>query len=310
MTHRLSRSEWPDLHKLRVFAVTAQHEHFSRAAESLHISQPAVSVHVKDLERYFGVALFERLGAGVRLTETGQLVYGYAKRVLELVVELEGAVNDANDAGNGHLRIGSSTTPGTYLLPMILGRFRSRYPAVTIAVEIANTAAIAERLRHGDLHFGLLGRSIRDRELHLEPWIEDELRLILPVGHAWSNLCIDAQELLSQPLIAREEGSASDDVLRDALESAGVSSRPTLVLSSTEAVKNAVANNLCVAFVSSSAVERELAVGRLAQAQVAGLTIRRTFQLAHRTSRRLTAVDEAFVEVVRESGRQPVTSAP
>lgn len=309
MTHRLSRAEWPDLHKLRVFAVTAQHEHFSRAAESLHISQPAVSVHVKDLERYFGVALFERLGGGVRLTESGQLVYGYAKRVLELVVELEAAVNDANDAGSGHLRIGSSTTPGTYLLPMILGRFRSRYPAVTIAVEIANTAAIAERIRHGDLHFGLLGRPIRDRELHLEPWVEDELRLILAPGHPWANLCIEARDLLSQPLIAREDGSATDEVLREALESAGVSSRPTLVLSSTEAVKNAVANDLGVAFVSSSAIEHELAEGRLAQARVAGLTVRRTFQLAHRTGRRLTAVDEAFVGVARESARQPAEAA-
>jgi DNA-binding transcriptional LysR family regulator len=308
MTHRLTRSEWPDLHKLRVFAVTAQHEHFSRAAECLHISQPAVSVHVRDLERYFGVALFDRLSAGVRLTETGQLVYSYAKRVLELVVELEEAVNEANDAGSGHLRVGSSTTPGTYLLPMILARFRSRHPAVTIAVEIANTAAIAERIRDGELHFGLLGRPIKDRELHLEPWLEDELRLILPPGHPWANLCIDPQELSSQPLIVREDGSASDDVLREALEAACVSSHPTLVLGSTEAVKNAVANNLGVAFVSGSAVENELADGRLAQARVDGITIRRTFQLAHRTGRQLTAVDEAFVEVVRESARNVVAS--
>src|SRR3712207_1056163 len=111
-----TRTTWLDFHKLRLFAAVAEHEHYSRAAEALSISQPALTVHVRDLERHFGVALFERSGRNVRLTEAGRLVQGFARQILALAVELDEAVDDLRGLRAGQLRIGASTTVGEYLL--------------------------------------------------------------------------------------------------------------------------------------------------------------------------------------------------
>lgn len=301
MPSPLSRAEGLDLHKLRVFAVVAEYQNFSRAAEVLHISQPAVSVHVKDLERYLGVPLFERVGRGAQLTEAGQLVDSYARRLLAVACELEEAVEEYKGLGTGQLRIGASTTPGAYLLPVILSSFRQRYPGICITVEIANTSIIAERIRHGRLHLGLLGEPVRNPELQLESWIEDELLLVLPAGHRWSGREIDLQELSHEALIRREEGSATDEVIQRLLAAEGISPGSSLVLGDTEAVKRAVASGLGIAFVSARTIADEVAEGRLAQCRAGGLAIKRTFQLARRRGGRLSAAEEAFITVARQS---------
>ncbi len=311
MVARTSRAEWLDLHKVRVFATVADQQHYSKAAEILHISQPALSVHVRDLERYFGVPLFERIGRGVRLTDAGQMVHGYAKRLLAITLELEEAVDDVKGVRAGRLSIGASTTPGAYLLPALLSSFRRRYPAVAVAVEIANTATIAERIREGELHLGLLGEPLADPELELEPYVEDELLLVVPPGHRWAGRQIGVKDLDQEALIVREEGSATDDVTRQALAKAGLDIGPSLVLGNTEAVKGAVAGGLGVAFISACAVVHEISSGRLAQCRVRGFAIKRRFQVARRRGRRLSAAEQAFLALARamvldsRNSRQP-----
>ncbi len=284
---------------MRVFAAVADQQHYSKAAEILHTSQPALSVHVRDLERYFGVALFERLGRGVRLTDAGQMVHDYAKRLLALALELEEAVDDFKGVRAGRLSIGASTTPGAYLLPALLSSFRHRYPAIAVAVEIANTATIAERIRQGELHLGLLGEPLADLELELEPYVEDELLLVVPPTHRWAGRTIRVRDLNDEALIAREDGSATDDVTRQALAKAGLDIGPSLVLGNTEAVKGAVAGGLGVAFVSACAVVHEISSGRLAECRVRGLAIKRRFQIARRRGRRLSAAEQAFLALAR-----------
>lgn len=298
----IARAEWLDLHKLRVFAAVAEHEHYTRAADELGISQPALSVHVRDLERYFGMALFERAGRNVRLTDAGRLVQGYARRILALAVELDEAVADLHGLRRGELRLGASTTVGEYLLPAVLGAFRRRYPGVAVGVEIANTGRIVDRLRHGELHLGLIGEPLDDPDLDLEPYLDDELILIVPPAHRWAGARIPAADLDAEPLLVREPGSATRDVTEAALATAGVRPPVALELGGTEAVKGAVAAGLGVAFVSACTVEQELATGRLARATVRGLTIRRQFQLARRRGRRLTAAEAAFLPLLRADG--------
>lgn len=295
----IARAEWLDLHKLRVFAAVAEHEHYSRAADALGISQPALTVHVRDLERHLGVALFERAGRNVRLTDAGRLAQGYARRILALAVELDEAVDDLRGLRAGQLRIGASTTVGEYLLPATLGAFRRRYPGVGVAVEIANTARIADRLRHGELHLGLVGEPLADPDLELTPYRDDELVLIVPPGHPWAGRTVAAGELAAAPLVAREAGSATRAVAEAALAAAGVRPPIALELGGTEAVKGAVAAGLGVAFVSACAVGRELAAGQLASATLEGAVIRRQFQLVRRRGRRLTAAEAAFVPLLR-----------
>src|SRR6266852_7398189 len=187
------------------------------------------------------------------------------KRLLAITLELEEAVDDVKGVRAGRLSIGASTTPGAYLLPALLSSFRRRYPAVAVAVEIANTATIAERIREGELHLGLLGEPLADPELELEPYVEDELLLVVPPGHRWAGRQIGVKDLDQEALIVREEGSATDDVTRQALAKAGLDIGPSLVLGNTEAVKGAVAGGLGVAFISACAVVHEISSGRLAQ---------------------------------------------
>lgn len=295
------RGEWLDLHKLRVFAAVAEPEHYSRAAETLGISQPALSAHVHDLERYLGVALFERAGRGVRLTDAGRLVRGYARQILALAGELTEAVDDLGALRRGQLRLGASTTVGDYLLPAALAAFRQAYPAVQVAVEIANTGRVVDRLRHGEIHLGLIGEPVADPDLVVEPYRDDELVLIVPPGHRWSGGTVPQAELAGEPLIAREPGSATREVVEAALAAAGVRLPIGFELGGTEAVKGAVAAGLGVAFVSACAVQQELASGRLARAEVAGLQIRRQFQVARRRGRPLTAAEAAFLELLYRS---------
>ena len=299
MRDGLGRAAWLDLHKLRVFATVAEYEHYSRAAEVLALSQPALSVHVRDLERHFGTPLFERTGRNVRLTEAGRVVQGYARRILALTVEMDEAVDDLRGLRAGQLRIGASTTVGEYLLPAILGAFRQRYPGVAVAVEIGNTGRVADRLRHGEVHIALIGESLDDPALTLEPYRDDALVLIVPPDHPWAGREIDLTELHAAPLVAREAGSATRAVTESALAAAGARFGIALELGGTEAVKGAVAAGLGVAFVSACAVVQELASGRLVEVAVRELTIRRQFQVARHRARRLTAPEAAFLSFLQ-----------
>ncbi|MGN6565073.1 MAG: LysR family transcriptional regulator [Thermomicrobiales bacterium] len=294
----IARAEWLDLHKLRVFAAVAEHEHYSRAADALRISQPALSVHVRDLERYFGVALFERAGRNVRLTDAGRLVQDYARRILALTVEMDEAVEDLRGLRAGQLRLGASTTIGEYLLPDALAAFRRQYPGVEVAVEIANTARIADRLRHGELHLGVIGEPLANPDLELTPYRDDELVLIVPPNHPWATQTITIADLGTAQFVVREAGSATREVAEAALNAAGVRRTEALELGGTEAVKGAVAAGLGVAFVSACAVERELAAGWLARVSITGLVIQRQFQLVRRRGHRLTAAETAFVQLL------------
>jgi DNA-binding transcriptional LysR family regulator len=279
-----------------VFLAAADQEHFSRAAVELHISQPAVSSHVKDLERYLGVQLFERVGREVRLTRAGQVVKDYAQRIVDLGLELEQATEDVKAGSRMHLTIGASTTPGGYLLPPLLSSFCERHPAVDVAVEIDNTAAIADRLRGGKLNVGLLGAEVVSPDLKLWPWREDRLVLVVAPGHRWHGCRIQIRDLLKETLVAREPGSATGELTREALAAAGISMRATAVLGNSEAVKGAVARGMGVAFLSESAVAHELADRKLGECTVAGLTITRTLQVAQTSTRRLTPAEAAFTD--------------
>ncbi|MDQ4069625.1 MAG: LysR substrate-binding domain-containing protein [Actinomycetota bacterium] len=302
MADHSSGAESLSLRKLRVLVAVADREHFSRASEWLNISQPAVSAHVRDLERHLGVTLFRRVGRGARLTDAGRLVYDHAVRLLALADELEAAVAESRGPA-GALTIGASTTPGAYLLPEVLATFRKRHPRVRVAVEIANTATIALHVRRGEFHLGVLGEAVDDLGLTYEPWVRDQLLLVLPPRHRWAGGEVEPQQLGEETIIGREEGSATDDLLRRSLAAAGVETRPAIVLGDTEAIKGAVASGLGVAFVSERAATHELSDGRLARCRVRGLQMTRQFQLVRREGRCLSAAEEAFLATARESAR-------
>jgi DNA-binding transcriptional LysR family regulator len=288
-----------DLHKLRIFAAVAELEHYSRAAEILQLSQPAVSAHVHDLERSLGVELFEKCGRGIRLTAEGRLVQTYARRIVATIGELDEAVADRRGLRTGELRLGASSTIGEYLLPEAVGAFRRHYPGVRLAIEIGNTTRVTDRLRRGDLHLALVGEALDDPDLQFESYGTDEIRLIVPPGHPWAGGQVPVAALTSQPLILRERGSATRDVIEQALARAGVQMAVQLELGGTEAIKGAIVAGLGIAFVSACAVAQELASGRLAVVSVVGLEIRRQFQIARRRGGQFSRLESAFVALLR-----------
>lgn len=299
MPDRLIRSEYLDLHKFRVFAAVAEEEHFTRAATELAISQPAVSSHVHDLERALGAALFERAGRGARLTDAGRLVQGFARRLLAMAVELDEAIDDLRGLRAGQLRLGASTTIGDYLLPAVLGAFCGKFPSIGVVVEIGNTGFIADRLRHGELHLGLIGEAFADTELECEPFCDDRLVLVVAPGHRWAGREISPETLAEEPLIAREPRSATRHVTEAQLAAAGVPWTAGLQLGGTEAIKGAVAAGLGIAFLSACAVAQDVLTGRLAAATLAGVTMRRQFQVARRRGQQLNPAEAAFLPVLR-----------
>lgn len=262
-----------NLNALRLFAAVVEHRGFSRAAEAVHVSQPAVSKAVRELERRAGMPLLERGGRGVRLTEAGTALYARARRIFAEERAAEEELRARRGVELGTLRIGASTTIATYLLPELLAAFDRRHPGVELRVESLNTRAVVERLLAYELDVALVEGPVRAAEVESTVWREDRLVMIAPTSHRLAGRSVAAGELARERFLVREPGSGTRAVSEAALAALGVEPGTTLELGSTEAIKRAVAAGLGVAMVSLSALEVELALGTLAVVEVEGLEI-------------------------------------
>ena len=173
----------PSLHQLRLLVTVAERGSFTQAAEALHISQPAVSAQVRELERRYGQPLLERQARGVRLTEAGRLAVSYAERILGLTTELDRTLADLRGVQRGRLTLGASTTPGEYVLPALIGGFVQRYPGIEVALSIGNSQVIGAAVLAHRLDFGFVGIPLNDRHLIVTPFAEDEIVLFAAPAH-------------------------------------------------------------------------------------------------------------------------------
>lgn len=265
-----------NLHHLRVFARVAEEGGFTRAAQALRLSQPAVSKAVRELERQTGVPLFERAGRATRLTGPGEALFARARELFAVERSAEEELRALRGLSGGVLRVGASTTVATYLLFPYLARFREANPGVELRVASANTRAIARALLERRLDVALVEGPVRHARIEVVPWREDELVLITPPTHRLAaKRSIELRALSGEPLIVREPGSGTRRVAERALAAHDVSPSVTLQLGSTEAIKQAVAAGLGVAFVSRFAVEEQVKLGRIAAVRVREAALRR-----------------------------------
>lgn len=293
--------------QLAIFHAVAEEGGIGLGARRLHISQPAVSAQIAELESALGVKLFERLPRGVRLTEAGELLAGYARRIALLEAEAEAAIRDLVGLRRGRLAIGASTTIGAYLLPALLRQFRRQYPEISLELEIANTERIQQHLLDGTLALGLTEGLADEQLLEVEVFREDELVPVVGPGHPLTQRRrVTPRAFLSNPLILRERGSGTRKIIEQALAARGFSIGPSLSLGSTEAVKGAVAAGLGVAFVSSLALAPELETGRLHQVGIVGFKIRRPLHLLRLRGRPLPPSASAFLDLLHRSNRPGV----
>jgi DNA-binding transcriptional LysR family regulator len=288
------------LRQLEVFLAVARARSYRRAAEALHTSQPALSQHIGELEAELKVKLFDRLGRSVALTEGGRLLETHAQRVFGALDSAREAIGELQGLQRGSLVVGASTTPGIYVLPAMIGHFRQQYPGVDLRLRIANSRLIEERVRSNELDLGVVGgHGLAHGEECLVEGLDDELVLIVGPRHRWSRRrTVAPADLAREPLLMREEGSASRDVTVRALLQAGVRYQTAMELDHTEAIKQAVMAGLGVAFVSVHAVRREVATRHLVAVRLAGVPIRRHFHVIHNEARTLGPSARAFVQLL------------
>jgi DNA-binding transcriptional LysR family regulator len=295
------------LRQLEVFLAVAREKSFSLAAKKIHSSQPTLSEHISELESELGKPLFFRRGRRrvVTVTEAGRVFEQFAERAVSAVEGARQALADLDGLAHGSLLIGASTTPGLYVLPRIVAAFRAKYPGIDVKLQIANSRAIEERVRERELDLGIVGgHGLRSGEECLAAGMLDELVLIVSPEHAWALRRDIAPDVLAgEPMLVREEGSATRSVTERALLQAGVKFRPAMELDHTEAIKQGVMAGLGVAFVSVYAVRGETATGRLHALRLRGVRIQRHFHVIHHEARRVTASARAFMELLDQTAR-------
>jgi DNA-binding transcriptional LysR family regulator len=293
-----------DTRQLAAFCAVVECKSFSQAAERLGVTQPAVSLQVRSLEKRLGRTLLDRSGRRVEPTEAGLALYRGAQRMLafegQLIEEL-----DAGEGGElrGALEVGASTGPGSTVVPVLLCEFREDNPGVAVSLSISDTQSVVERVAERELELGVVGAARRHRGVVFEPFFRDEVVLACPPGHRFAGRTVSLEQLREEPLIVMQEGAGVRQVIEDELRRAGTRLRdlePRLELGLQESVKSAVAAGHGVTFISRAAIEADLAAGTLSSARVKGLDPVREISLVRSAGRSPTRAAEAFLTFAKK----------
>jgi DNA-binding transcriptional LysR family regulator len=289
-----------DVRDLEVFLSVAKHLNFTRAGEDVHLSQPSVSVRIRQLEKDLGVKLFEQLGKKVALTEAGRLLEPHARRVVATLDDARHVIEEVQGLERGVLRIGASTTPGIYLVPKLIARFRHLHPKIDVHLGIKDTRQVEEGLIRNESDFGFVGGHLVGDEVKILPWLTDEVVLIAPPDHSLTQKKhAQLKDMAKQQFIFRERGSATRLAVNEKLRSLNLQVEAVMEMDNPEAVKQAVQAGLGVAFMSRFAVETELKARTLVVVKVRGLTIRRELKIAYRKDKHLSRAALAFIGMAR-----------
>ena len=292
-----------DTRQLQAFCEVVERKSFSLAAEKLGVTQPAVSLQVRALEKRLGTQLLDRSGRRVEPTESGLKLYRSAQRLLALEEEI---VNELADEATGELdgtfAIGASTGPGGVVLAQILCQFAEVHPALHIALSVFDTQTVVERVADRTLQLGVVGAAPRHRGVEYEPFFKDTVVLACPPGHAFAGRTVTLGDVRGEQLIMMQEGAGVRQMIEDELRHAGTRLRDLnvrLELGLQESVTSAVRGGYGVTFISRSSVEKDLDAGMLTEARVAGLELEREIHLVRATGRTETRAARAFLEFAR-----------
>lgn len=290
-----------NLHFLRVFTTVADSRSFSRAAEQLFISQPAVSSAVRELEQQVGLALIDRSARPVALTEAGAVLLEHARQIFADERAAERALDQMRDLSAGSLAVGASSTIGIYLLPPAIARFHRRHPRIRLFLDIGNTHQVLEHLRSASLDVAFVEGPVEGDDLEVVPWRLDELVVIAPPDHALADGApVTLERLLDEPFVLREPGSGTREVIELALRARGAALTVPLELGSTEAIKRAVIAGMGLAIVSVATVSTELAAGLLRLVRVPELPLGRQLTRLSIVGRPPSPAARAFQAMLEE----------
>jgi len=291
-----------DLWQLQIFCKVVDLKSFSRAGRAVHLSQPTVSSHIKDLENHFDCRLIDRLAKEALPTKAGRLIYRYAKRMISLRDEAESAMAEFKGKIKGSLDLGGSTIPGAFVLPTIIGAFTARFPEVNISLSIADTRQIIEAILSGDLELGVVGAVSTNTSILQTHLVEDEMCLVVPAHHRWSGKKrVTTKQLFTEPFIIREHGSGTLKSIQTSFSEAGLSVNDLKVVArigGTEAIRQGIKNRMGVSILSAIAVSDDVAAGNLKTLTIDGLNLKRAFYLTHHRHRSLSPLCQAFIDFI------------
>ncbi len=288
-----------DPHRLHTFQVLSETLHFRRAAERLGLTQSAVSQQIASLEKDLSAALFERIGRRVYLTPAGEVLAREAAKVLSTVSRAREAVAVVSKGDAGRLRVGASTTPGIYLLPEVLGRFRSDFPLVELEFRIENSSRIEALAVANAFDLGVCGFRPTHEELFETELGEDRIIAVASPSLLGKTRRVRADDLARWPLVAREPGSATRAAVERALASLGVHLVPAFELPSPEAIVRAAEAGLGFAFVSARSAGEAIGARRLIDLRVDGLDVRRGLFAVHHRDKQVTPAMRELIDLLR-----------
>jgi DNA-binding transcriptional LysR family regulator len=291
-----------NLSQLKAFLAVAQDGSFSRAAEKLYLTQPAVSKQIQALEEGLGMRLFDRVGRSILLTQAGNILHDHAHIAFRTLEEARETINQLRGLQRGHLRISAASTIGTYMLPQPLGELKAQFPGIEISLAITNKAWVVQQVLNHEVELGFVGPPIEPAELEMEEYLLDELVLIMAPTHRLAREeSVGVAELAEEVFILREQGSGTREIMEEELGRVRVNLKKAMELGSTEAIKQAVAANLGVSIVSKFAISLETLQGRLAVARLPELNLRRQLFVIHHGGRTLSPAAQEFCSLLRRS---------
>jgi len=290
-----------DVRDLQVFLSVSKHLNYTRAGEEINLSQPSVSVRIRQLESELRVKLFEQLGKKVVLTDAGQLLVPYANRVIAAVDDAHHAIDELQGLERGSLRIGASTTPGMYLVPQVVARFKRSHPKIDIHLRIKDTREVEDGVLNNEFDFGFVGGHLAAAEVSAHAWLTDELLLVVSPDHRLRNKkTVRKQDLEGESFIVRESGSATRATIVTQLQQANFELETVIEMENPESIKKAVQSGLGIAFISKFAIATELRAKTLTAIRVRDLTINRELKIVHRKDKHLSRAAVAFIEMARD----------
>lgn len=294
-----------DLKTLEVFCRIVELHSFTRAAEAVSLTQPTVSGHIKELEAELGLPLLDRAGRSVTPTAAGEILYGYARRILGLRMEAQQAIGEHKGGLTGDLAVGGSSIPGAYVLPTLIAAFKQDHPEAALALHVSGSREIVRGVGDGTYEVGMVGARFEEGRVRYERYTQDELVLAVPTSHPWAARgVIRLRDLVGQPVIMREKGSGTRKAMERAFAEHAVDTqrlRVVLEITSNEAVRQAVKAGAGIAVISRRAVQDDIRCGLLAALRFQGTRlVRDVFLVTHRTRSR-SPLGEAFATFLRAS---------
>lgn len=288
------------LRQLKVFEAVARHSSYSRAAENLHLTQPAVSMQIRQLEDAIGLPLFDQLGKKIYLTDAGKELQRYCRNILQQLAEAEAVFDEMKGLRHGRLSISVAST-ASYFVPQILGTFTRRYPDITVSLNVTNRETLLNQLAHNEMDVAIMGRPPTGLDLEAKSFMENPLVVIAPANHPLANTRnIPLDRIQQETFLVREPGSGTRIAMERFFSEQGIQLTTGTEMSTNEAIKLAVQAGMGLGILSLHTVTLELETARLVVLDVQSFPIRRNWYVVHRKGKRLSSVAQAFKSFLLE----------